>query len=1093
MQYYYGQAGQSLFHSGWVTAMKLDVERGLTRHLGWGIAALGLGLMQIGLQGVRAVQAQILPNDPLNPEAAQVNAIAPGQTLIGGGALRGANLFHSFQDFNVGTGEVVLFANPGGIARIFSKVTGGNPSRIDGQFGVLDLATGNLSNADLFLLNPRGILLGPNAQSLVLGSLFLTTAEQVKFGNYDFSAANSDLPPLLTIGVPIGLQMGASPGPMVQESANLGAGLSVAPGRSLTLLGGDITLSGNAFGNLAGGRLELGAVGPENVVALLPVDRGYELDYTQVKGFQDIRLLQTVIPDPGAVNGLEAAFQGRTITFEEAEFATAAIGDQPGGAIQIRATEAVKLIGSAIPSLLITDVLPGATGRGGDIAIEAPIIAVENGGQIGVLTQGQGDAGDITLKSLGSVTLNGTTTASEASPSAIFSSVESGATGRGGRVWIETPRLVLENGGQIGSSTLSTSNAGNITVRAEQIEIMRISASEISSGIFSQVLPGAEGDGGSVDLVADRIRLLAGGQISTVTLGLGKAGDIRVQTQQFGADDQFNASNFPSAVFSTVTPGALGDGGNVQIEADDIRLKGGAQVASSTRGQGNTGQLEINGTRIDLQGTAASGPFPTGFFVTAEPGASGNGDALRITTDSLRLTEGAAIQTNTFGPGQAATLEIQARERIVLQGRNPQNGLSSAISSSTDTELPEALGFAPTSGGKGGRLNLQTPLLRLEDGAVITSKSRSEAPGGSLEFNVNRLELLGGAQIQASAFNRGDSGTIAITAAEAITIAGQDPTFAEQLARFRNPLSNSPESAESAIAARSFGSGTARQIQLQTPQLRIQDGGLVTVSSQSSAAGNLDITAQQVLLDRGFLQANTQSGEQGSINLRGVDVLTLRRGGAITANAAATSTGGNLDIVAGLILAIPNENSDITANAVQGQGGRVSIQTQGLFGIERRDRPTPQSDITASSEIGLNGTVQIDQLAADPSQGLTELPTGLLDEVQQITNACDGLRKVPQDRLAQSRFIRTGRGGLPPDPRQTLWPNQTLSDWRGQSQAPVPPPSPHQSQHLPQRPPAPATRMESQGIRVDADGTVHLVNHPDGWIKFVQNSSKTCQ
>ncbi len=1020
------------------------------------------------------VCAQIIPNNPLETEASQLIPLGNGETLIGGGALRGDNLFHSFEEFNIGTGELVLFGDPGGIKRIFSKVIGGSPSQIDGEFGVVDLATGALTGADLFLLNPGGIVLGPRARSLVLGSLFLTSAERVQFENYNFTAASPDLPPpLLSIGVPVGLQMGARPGPIVQESAEFGAGLSVALGRSLTLLGGDITLAGNAFGNLAGGRLELGAVGPESVVALLPVDRGYGLDYTQVKGFQDIQLLQTVILDPGAVNGLDAAFQGRTITLEEAEFATAAIGDQPGGAIQIRATEAVKLIGSAIPSLLITDVLPEATGRGGDITIEAPMIALETGGQIGTLTEGQGDAGDIWLKSADSLTLSGTTTASLDSPdefsSLIFSAVASGATGGGGHVWIKTPRLALENGSQIGSSTLSTSNAGNITVSAEQVEVIGTTTNTLTSRITSIVLPGAEGHGGSVDLVADRVRLLAGGQIATVTLGLGKAGDIRVEAQQFEAEDQLNPPNIsPAGLISTVSPGALGNGGNVQLWAEDIRLTRGAQVASSTLSQGNTGRLEVNATRIDLQGTATGGPFPTGFFVTVEPGASGNGDALRITTDSLRLTEGAAIQTNTFGPGQAATLEIQARDRIVLQGRNPQNGLSSAISSSTDTEILAAFGFPPTAGGQGGSLRIQTPLLRLEQGAVIAAKSRSDGAGGNVVLDLDRLELLSGSQIQASAFNQGDSGTIEITAAEAIAIAGQDPIYAEQLAQFGNSLSNSPESEESAIAVRSFGSGAARQISLQTPLLKVQDQGLISVSSKGTGpAGNLAIGANQVLLDGGSLQANTEIGEQGGIAITGADWLLLRRSGAITTNAGADSTGGNINIAAGFIVAPAHENSDITANAMRGQGGKISIQTQGLFGIEFRDRPTPQSDITASSDTGLKGTVNIALLAIDPNPGLVELPIALLNSSDAITNACR--------QTFPSKFIVSGRNGLPSDPRQTLTSASAQQDWRNGLLASSPGSS--VSTSSPSFPSFTQPSLEAQSLTISPQGQVRLISH----------------
>lgn len=1035
--------------------MKPDVERGVTQHLGWGIVALGLGLMQLGLQGVQAVQAQILPNDPLNPEAAQVNAIAPGQTLIGGGALRGANLFHSFQDFNVGTGEVVLFADPGGIARIFSKVTGGNPSRIDGQFGVLNLATGNLSNADLFLLNPRGILLGPNAQSLVLGSLFLTSAEQVKFANYDFSAANPDLPPpLLQIGVPVGLQMGLSPGPVVQESANFGAGLSVAPGQSLTLLGGDIVLSGNAFWQLAGGRLELGAVGSQGNVDLTPGNRGYELDYSQTGVFQDIQLRSTWIPNAAVMDGLEAQLQGRTITFlEGAVFVSTVLGDQPGGNITIGASEGLQLLDR---SLLLADVLPGASGRGGDIQVETPRFIADGGGSLGTRTFGSGQAGEVRIQGF-------KTDVSQANAAAdiqLFngSNINSVSIGSGstGNIWLQANQLRLEGGSQVFGDTLAEGDLGGLEINARSIEAKgTLSNLGIPSGLFAYIGPDSSGNGDIISVKADHITLADQARIESFTVGTGRAALLEVQADHIEMVDQ--------SIIGSRTDGP-GRAGDVSITTNRLLLTGGSQIGASTFAEGDAGRLQVEAKWIEARG-ASRDDFVSGLFAGVEPNASGNGDALLVVADQIFLFDGGTIETRTSGLGQAASLDIRAGDRIIISGRNSQNSRSSAIaSSSTDT------GFQTLSGGQGGMLQVRTPLLRLEDGAVLSSKSRSDGSGGAISLLIDRLEVASGAQIQASAFEAGDSGTIAITATETIIVEGRDPKYEALLAQFCDCRTNFPESPESAIAVRSFGTGAAREIQIKTPTLQVQNQGLISVSSQGSAAGNLEITANQIVLDGGFLQANTQSGAQGNIALRGVDFLKLRHGGSITANAAATSTGGNIDIDARFILAIPNENSDITANALQGQGGRISIQTQGLFGIEFSPQLTPQSDITASSEFGLNGTVQIDPLAINPSQGLAELPKDLSDATNRINASCEHLYK------SRSRFVLTGRGGLPPDPRDQLASPSILQDWREDSAISNPRTNDNSSSESSlQMVHAPTPRIEAQTWRRNAKGQIELI------------------
>lgn len=108
--------------------------------------------------------------------------------------------------------------------------------------------------------------------------------------------------------------------------------------------------------------------------------------------------------------------------------------------------------------------------------------------------------------------------------------------------------------------------------------------------------------------------------------------------------------------------------------------------------------------------------------------------------------------------------------------------------------------------------------------------------------------------------------------------------------------------------------------------------------------------------------------------------------------------------------------------STRSSGGRVTVRADGVLGSKVRDRPTPQSDITASSEAGLDGSVSIDLLAPDPHSGLVALPTALLNEDDQIRNACD--------RYARSRFSPTGRGGLPRNPRQQLLGQVPLLDAR---------------------------------------------------------------
>ncbi|MBC7972098.1 MAG: filamentous hemagglutinin N-terminal domain-containing protein, partial [Verrucomicrobia bacterium] len=204
---------------------------------------MALGLIGFGAPAV----GQVVPDATLGAERSRVSPDAmvrgASSTLIEGGAVRGSNLFQSFQEFNVGDGQRVYFANPIGVQNIFSRVTGANASNI---FGTLGVAGG----ANLFLLNPNGILFGPNAQLDIRGSFLATTGDRVVFSDGNtFGASNPQAAPLLTMSAPVGVQYGAGAA-TIRSQANL------AVGQDLTLAAGNLALQGRLQ---SGGNLTLQA------------------------------------------------------------------------------------------------------------------------------------------------------------------------------------------------------------------------------------------------------------------------------------------------------------------------------------------------------------------------------------------------------------------------------------------------------------------------------------------------------------------------------------------------------------------------------------------------------------------------------------------------------------------------------------------------------------------------------------------------------------------------------------------------------------------------------------------------------------------
>ncbi|NET82531.1 MAG: filamentous hemagglutinin N-terminal domain-containing protein [Moorea sp. SIO1F2] len=192
--------------------------------------------------------AEVTPDTTLGAESSRVTPDAQVRgglaDLIEGGAERGANLFHSFTDFNVEELQRVYFANPAGIENIISRVTGTNPSSILGTLGV-DGA------ANLFLLNPHGIIFGANAQLDIQGSFVASTANSITFGDGSSFSANPDNSSLLTVSVPLGLQYGTNQAGAIANAGNL----AVGSGQTLSLSGGTVTSTGSL--TAAGGRVEV--------------------------------------------------------------------------------------------------------------------------------------------------------------------------------------------------------------------------------------------------------------------------------------------------------------------------------------------------------------------------------------------------------------------------------------------------------------------------------------------------------------------------------------------------------------------------------------------------------------------------------------------------------------------------------------------------------------------------------------------------------------------------------------------------------------------------------------------------------------------
>ena len=1054
-----------------------------TYHL-WIVACLTLGYFG----GSREAIAQIVPDGTLPINSTIESTVTPdGNTLtIDGGTAAGGNLFHSFQDFNVPIDDIAHFNNALTIDNIITRVTGGNISNIDG----LIRANGT---ANLFLINPAGLVFGENA-SLDLGGSFVgSTAEVLQFEDGSFySAVDVDAPPLLTISVPVGLQFGPEPGDIVvrghrhklrfqeiellsgQEQKRLArerrpSGLEVLSDQTLALVGGEISL---IEGNLTaeGGRIELGSVAGNSTVTLAPIASGWQIGYEGVEQFGDISLSDASSLDTSGPGAGSVQVQGRSLFMSDGSAIVATtLGDEAGEAVTIRTTDSVTFEGVSsngeIRSGILADVEWQARGNGPTVNIETGSLQLIDGTRISASTRGQGRGGDLRIDAAEAVEIRNSGIVRTAS--------ERESSGDAGHFTLETDRLTVLEGSGIETTTKGQGDAGNVNIVASHVEVR---GEEIGGGRVSRIEAATTGrsggNAGDVTLRAESLQVRDGALVSSTALGGENGGNLIVIAPDIEVSGE-TMNGRTSRLIAEMGNNATGNGGMLNVQTDRLIVSGGG-VISVAAPQGEAGILSIIAREIEVMGTSLNGAKPSSLIADTFSQNTGESGTLSIRTERLAVREGGSIQASTLRDGFGGNLTIEATESIELTNSasietttgNRSNGRGGNITIGTGLlSLLNGGRIATTTkgGGDAGNLTVVAGEIDIagvgEDGQGRMVPSRLEGQvnenaggnGGLLSVEADRLTLRDGGRISAGSFSSGNAGTLDITASQIELSGGQD--FFDGLP------------AGLVVGVTENGTGDAGSLTIQADRLIVSDGMQVSVSSQGEgAAGNLQIHASELFLDRGILNAETARGNIGDITLN-TSELQLRHQSQVTTNAMGASTGGNITILTDTLTAL--ENSDITANADASLGGRVNITAQGIFGTQFREEATPGSDITATSELGpqFNGTVNIQTPDVDPSSGLLELPDTPIDATALIG-------QDPCRHGDRSEFVNIGRGGVPPTPRGELrgesgWAQLVTLDASADRNA---------SDAIPQ---SQSTRLiEAQGWTIAENGEVILTANP---------------
>lgn len=639
----------------------------------------------------------------LSPVTAQIIAdpstgslVLPNGNIISiqGGTQSGRNLFHSFQEFSVTKGQTAIFANPSQVQNIFSRITGNNPSSILGTLGVA-------GTANLFFFNPNGIVFGPNSTLAISGSFFGSTARGIIFEDgAKFTTENiNNRQALMTVSHPVAFMFknpgdiningnghtfsspfsaDGIPSPFAPLMEIEGAtATTVIPGGTISLIGNNINFEGGVLRTL-NRRIELAAVKK----GIVKFEQLNNFDYSRTQSLGNINFSSKSAISSSAF-GNSGVNGGITLTAKQINLSDSSLilmqnfSENNLRDISIN-THSLNVDNNLVFPNINTGIIVQTLGlgNGGNINISSKEISVVNGANINTTTFSV-DGGNININSE-KINVNGV------SAQNYSSSIGTTAFGfgKGGELSIVTEQLEVLNAGAVITFSFGLGNAGNITINAGSIDLLRnnqdnITPSQLVSFGFAQ------GNSGNITVNTDQLKIVDGGTLVTGGFAQGNAGNLSINANSLEIKgpnievmtlelDDFLSS--PERLFSGVIGSGIflpttdtpveslqGQSGNIVINTKDLSISDNGIISNGNLGIGNAGTIQINSENINLNN----------FSLISSNTNSGNGGDILISTESISLNQG-RIESSSEGQatGDGGNIFIEADETLLLRNNS---------------------------------------------------------------------------------------------------------------------------------------------------------------------------------------------------------------------------------------------------------------------------------------------------------------------------------------------------------------------------------------------------------------------------------------
>ena len=895
---------------------------------------------------------------------AQVAQAAPGVVLDGSfgasGALPGPNyiitssmgkqvgpnLFQSFSSFNLTSSESATFTGPPSVQNILARITGGSPSSINGTIN------SDIAGANLFLLNPSGVMFGANAKVNVTGSFATGTPDYVKLadgGKFNTSLGGADnltSAPVSAFGFlathPASVQMN-------------GTYLIGATGQGMHIIAGDVTLNNTEI-DAPGGNLSIfSAASPGEVpFTLATAGSGYASATNTSFGTVSLTNLSYIdIDGPG------------------------------GGSLDIRAGQ-ITVDDSTVSSYNVGSAV------GGNISLQADQVAVQDGGQVVSVAASTGAAGNISVQA-GSVTVDGTNEPAGFN-TAILSYSNSAITGSAGSLDIEaTGAVSVLNGGLI--ETFTSGPGGNITVKANSLTLDDSGAPNETTTIEAESIA-SSGPAGLIDIdVAQALTITGGADIFSLNLSTAPGPNLLIDAGSMTIDSLGSAS-FTGIQSQTGGPGSSGLT-TVNI-GGALTINNGGQIYSASYGSGAGGNIQVQADTVTLNGPDSNG-FVTGIQSIADD--AGNAGAVSVnSTGVMLLTNDSSISSITFGSGSAGNISVQAGalgmddlSNIVTSSDSlDPNSLASGDAGSVTVDVSglvliesgALLGNFTGSLGNAGPVTVQAGSMTLDgagdttDFTGITSQTGSGALGNAGAVNVtvtNGLTILDGASISSNTFSSGSGANVQVHAGSLMVsndgapgLTGISSNSDTGATGNGGSLSvtvtgNATLTDGSEISSTTFSSGNSGVLTVNIGgKLSISNGSEVSGGTFSSgASGTMLVRAGSLYVDSEGnnialtgISDQSNSGATGNsgpltVNVAGAAILT--DGGEISSGTRSTGNGGDVTFTAG---SLTIEDAQATTNLTG-----ISSETDGTTDLN--GNPTGLGGNAGSVNVTISGALVI--------------------------------------------------------------------------------------------------------------------------------------